>query len=374
MRIPLTLSVYIGRHFVWSILASLGLLLLIVGLIDLLDLIRRGAAASRTVPFSVILEMTLLKMPTAAEKVYAFAFLVGGMITLSRMTRTSELVVARSAGVSVWQFLLPGIVSALLMGIFFVGLMNPIAAATIARFDRLESRYLSNTPSTLSILPSGLWLRQVGESGIIFNQQPIDEYIIHAARMDQASLSLSSVIVFLYTQDSRFVGRIDADRAVLSAGKWTIENAQLSAPTMEPSQAPQFEMPTQLTMAQIEDSFSAPETFSFWQLPGFVEVLEKAGFSALRHKLHFHSLLAMPLLLAGMLMLAAVFTLRQPRRGRLGMLVVAGVVTGFIMYFATNLIYALGASGRLPIALAAWAPSLIVVMIASAALLHLEDG
>ena len=84
--------------------------------------------------------------------------------------------------------------------------------------------------------------------------------------------------------------------------------------------------------------------------------------------------MSMPLLFAGMLMLAAVFSLRPPRRGRTGMLLVIGLASGFFLYFMTNIIYALGATGDLPIELAAWAPSLIVMMAASAALLHLEDG
>ncbi len=84
--------------------------------------------------------------------------------------------------------------------------------------------------------------------------------------------------------------------------------------------------------------------------------------------------MAMPVLLAGMLLLAAVFSLRQARRGRTGLLMVIGVAVGFLFYFCTNLIYALGAAGNLPVVLAAWAPSLVVVMFAVAALLHFEDG
>jgi lipopolysaccharide export system permease protein len=66
--------------------------------------------------------------------------------------------------------------------------------------------------------------------------------------------------------------------------------------------------------------------------------------------------------------------LRQARRGKTGALVAVGMVAGFILYFATNLIYALGANGNLPVIFAAWAPSLMVNMFAIAALLHLEDG
>jgi lipopolysaccharide export system permease protein len=374
MRLPTTLSAYIGRHFLLTVLATIVVMLVIVGLIELLELVRRAANAPRPIGFGLLIEMTLLKLPTTAEKIYPFAVMIGGMITLARLTRTSELVVARAAGVSVWQFLLPGVVVALALGTFLVTVMNPIAASTITRYERIEGKYITGKASLLSVSPSGLWMRQSGTETIRFKKSEANEYIIHALRMDQTNYSLESVMILLFDSAHRFIGRIDAPRAQLLKGQWRVESATLSTAQGLPTTVPEFLMPTQLTLSQIQDSFSAPETFSFWQLPGFISVLEKAGFSALQHRLHFHSLMAMPLLLAGMLLLSAVFALRPPRRGRTGIMIVIGLASGFILYFMTNIIYALGASGDLPIVLAAWAPSLIVVMMAGAALLHLEDG
>lgn len=374
MRLPLTLSIYMGRQFLVAVLATVGVMLAIMGLIELLEIVRRASDAPRTIPFFMIFQMAMLKLPTAAEKIYPFAFMIGGMIALGRLTRNSELVVTRAAGVSVWQFLMPGVLMAMMLGVFIVTVMNPIAAMTISQFERLEGKYITDKPSLLSISPSGLWLRQTREKDITFHGTPVEEYILHANRMNQTNFELDEVIIFLYDGQHRFLGRIDAPLTVLSPGYWTVTDAVLSAPDKLPEERASYAMPTQLTMAEIQDSFAEPETFSFWQLPGFIAVLEKAGFSALHHKLHFYSLLAMPLLLAGMLMLAAVFTLRAPRRGRTGIFIVLGMAVGFVLYFATNIIYALGASGSLPIVLAAWVPSLVVVMFAGAALLHLEDG
>jgi lipopolysaccharide export system permease protein len=374
MRLPVTLSRYLGRQFLLAILLTLALMVVLLGMIELLELVRRVASAPNPVPLGIVLELMLLKLPTDAEKIYPFAFMIGGMIALARLTRSSELVVARAAGVSVWQFLMPGILVALALGVLFVTVVNPIAAGTIARYDRLEGKYISGTSSLMSVLPSGLWLRQAGEKGISFDGVAADEYIIHATRIDQTSFVLESVTIFLFDNSHHFLGRIDAPSAQLADNQWRISNAVLASPTTRPKTIVNYTMPTHLTISQIQDSFSAPETFSFWQLPGFIAVLEKAGFSALQHKLHFHSLTALPLLLAGMTMLAAVFSLRSPRRGRTGILIVVGVVAGFLIYFMTNIIYAFGASGSLPIVLAAWAPTLIVVMISGAALLHLEDG
>jgi lipopolysaccharide export system permease protein len=372
--IPLTLSRYLGQQFLMAFLATLTLMLVIVGLMELLELVRRAADVPGGVPFLVLVEMALLKLPSTLEKIYPFAFLIGGMVTLARLTRHQELAVVRAAGVSVWQFLAPGLAIALVMGIVAVGVINPMAAAMVSRFDKIESKYISAKPSILSISPSGLWLKEVNAANAEFQGAPIGEYILHARRMDQTSLMLDDVILFFFTPDHRFLGRIDAKKAELMQGNWYLSEAVMSSPSLVPETITRFNLPTSLSLSQIEESFAPPETFSFWELPGFIRVLEKAGFSAMRHKLYFHTLLAMPLLLAGMVMLAAVFSLRQTRRGKTGALLVLGVFTGFVFYFATNLIYALGSSGALPIVLAAWAPSLIVVMLGSSMLLHLEDG
>lgn len=374
MRLPLTLSAYLGRHFLIAVCVALVGLSFLIAVIELLELLRRAGDAAQPIPFRTVMGMMLLKLPTGIEKIYPFAALLGGMFALARLTRSSELAVARAAGVSVWQFLLPGVIVAFSLGCIAVGIINPIAATTIARFDRMEAKFFSGNASLMSLLPSGLWLRQNVTTPLPFYGKPVHEYVLHAQRINQSSFELLHVTLYLFDDQHHFVGRLDGSKAQLQANTWIIADTVASAPDLEVLRVGLLAVPTRLTLAQIQDSFAAPETFSFWELPHFITVLENAGFSALSHKLHFYSLMALPPLLVGMLMLSAVFSLRTPRRGATGMLMVIGVGAGFIVFFVTNIIYAFGAAGTLPVALAAWAPSLIVGMVATAALLHLEDG
>ena len=113
---------------------------------------------------------------------------------------------------------------------------------------------------------------------------------------------------------------------------------------------------------------------SFWALPRFISVLEAAGFSGLRHRLYWHSQLAVPVLLSAMVLLAATFSLRPMRRGGTGLAVVCGVATGFLLYFLSDVVSALGASARVPVALAAWSPAVVSCLLGTAMLFHLEDG
>lgn len=372
-RVPITFSFYVGKHFLIGIGIAMAIVLGVAGLIDLVELLRR-TANKEGVSFSIVLEMTVMKMPYMMEQVMPYAVLVGGMISLTRLTRTQELIAARAAGISVWQFLMPPVIIALLMGTFVLAAFNPLSSAMISRFERLESRYISGNSSLFTISSSGLWLRQVESSALTAFGKPVAEYVLHARRVAQVDMTFSDVIIFLYSPDSKFIARLDADTARLDRGSWWLTNVTVSAPGKYPEKKETVDLKTDLQISQIQDSFAEPRTLSFWELSDFIDTLEKAGFSALRHKIYWYSMLAGPLLLCGMTLMAAVFSLRQARRGKIGVMIVAGLVTGFLFNFIINLFHAFGNSGSLPLQFAAWAPPLIVIMTGTALLLHMEDG
>jgi lipopolysaccharide export system permease protein len=368
MTLPWTLFRYISKHFLQGILLTLFGLVAITMLVDIVELIRRASGKS-DIPLGVILEMSMLRIPFMAEKLMPYAVLIGSMLALTRLTRTHELVVARSAGVSVWQFLAPAIAVALAIGVFIATVFNPFSAVLLMRYEHIEGKYYSGTPSLLSLSPSGLWMRQIEP-----DSPTIGEHIIYTARVSQNTMEFSNVIIFSFDKQKKFLDRLDAVRARLDQGSLHLFQVTRSVPGHPPELIDTVSLPTTLTLTHIQDSFASPETMSFWHLPSFITMLESAGFSALRHRLYWHSLLANPFLMVGTVMVAAVFSLRQPRRGKIGLLVTAGIVSGFLLHFFSDIIFAFGSAGTLPVMLAAWSPAIVVIMIGAALLLHLEDG
>ncbi|WP_372000121.1 LPS export ABC transporter permease LptG [Tistrella mobilis] len=358
-----TLSLYLARHMLSSVGLVLAVVMGLVLVVDLIELLRR--AAGDDVPVTTLIGMAILKNPFQLQRIAPFAVLIGGMITFSRLTRTNELVVARAAGVSVWQFMAPPVGVALLLGAFLVAVFNPLAAMMTSRYESLDARYIGGRSSLLSVGPGGLWLRERLDGAPV---------VIHATRMAAAGTDLGNVTIFRYGPDETFRDRIDAARATLGNQVWHIENAVVSAPDRMPERAETLEQATQMTREQILDSFANPETMSFWALPGFIAQLRDAGFSALQHRLYWHSVLALPLLMMAMVIISATFGLRFTRRGGAGITIAGGVFTGFLLYFLTGVVYALGQSGGLPVVLAAWTPAGVAALFGIATLLHLEDG
>lgn len=366
MRLSSTLSRYLGSQFLIGLSIVFFAVVCIIFMFDTVELIRRSAGRE-SATFAVILSMAALKLPKLSEEALPFAALFGAMWTFAKLTRTHELVIARAAGVSVWQFLTPTILLAFVIGTFAVTVFDPIASIMISRYEHLESKHLHGRPSLLAISSSGLWMRQVDDSG---------QSVIHAARLAQQEpeLELEDVIIFLYEGADKFTGRIDADRARLMDGYWLLNKATLTGPNVDAERRDTHLLKTSLTAAQIQESFAAPETMSFWALPRFIQVLEAAGFSALKHRLHWYSLLSSPLLICAMVLIAATFSLRMTRRGKTGLMVAGGVMVGFVLYFLSDLTYALGLSGSIPPILAAWAPTGVSLLLGISMLLHLEDG
>ncbi len=354
-------------------LVVLALALAVAGLIDLVELLRR-TASKENVPFSAVLEMMLLKLPHMTEELAPFVIMIGGMVALHRLTRSQELAAARASGISVWQFLAPVLGVAMMLGAFLIMVFNPLSSAMLSRYEHLESRYISGNSSVFSVSSSGLWLRQADQSGATLHRKKVAEYILHASHIQQEDFTMSDVTLFAYGKDGAFIGRIDAQAARLDIGYWQLSDAMVSVPGLAPERRDNLRLKTDLKITEIQDSFAEPRTLSFWALSGFIRTLEQAGFSALRHRIYWHAALSTPLLLVGMVLIASVFSLRQPRRGKTGWMVAGGLITGFLLNFLLSLFHAFGTSGSLPVLLAAWAPPAIVMMAGLALLLHLEDG
>jgi len=363
--LSLTLSLYIAKHAFIGVMIALLALGIIAVVVDMIELLRR-AGSRPDATFGVVFTMAWLHLPFFLQQLLPFAVLFGAMLGFQRLTRSHELVAARATGVSVWQFLAPAFGVALTLGFLTVLVFNPVGAVLVSKYETMERIYFSYRASMVAVSQGGLWLRQ--------QQQDGGEVLLHARQMTRNPPTLGAVTVFFYDEDNRFAARADASAARLQSGNWMLVNPLYSKPDGNSETLKTFNIPTDLTPDRIKDSFEAPETTSFWDLPDFIEQLEAVGFSATEHRLHWHRLLSLPFLLAAMLLIGVTFSLRLVRQGGTGILIAGGLITGFVFYILSDVIFALGLSGRLPPALAAWTPAGIAILLGVTTLLHLEDG
>ena len=164
--------------------------------------------------------------------------------------------------------------------------------------------------------------------------------------------------MFRLDAEDRLLQRVEATDAELVRGEWLLHGARTMLPDHLPESVGTMRLPTNLTVDRVQESFASPDTLSVWALPGFIGLLERSGFSAVRHRLHFQALLALPLLAATMALVSAGFSMRPTRRGGVAQMIASGVAAGFMLFVVSKVAEEFGQSGALPAALAAWAPAL----------------
>ena len=174
----------------------------LIFMIDMVELLRISRRAT-DISMLALLWMGLLRLPAFTEILLAFAVLVGGIGALLSLNRKSELIVMRAGGMSVWQFLRPGLVVSLILGIFAVTVYNPLAAAARSESERLVAEAFGREASLMATTGEESWLRQDGTDG---------QSVMSARAVADQGLSLTGVIVYQFDQQGRFMERIDADQ------------------------------------------------------------------------------------------------------------------------------------------------------------------
>jgi lipopolysaccharide export system permease protein len=294
-----------------------------------------------------------------------FSVLVGAMACYLNLSRRLELVIARAAGMSAWQFVAPAVVVALLIGAVVTTAYNPISASLRERSKRLEAELFGERP-TGPQQRGGFWVRQRSVDG--------RQAIIYATSSREQGARLDGVTVFTYDSSGQFEERTEARSAALEPGHWRLEQVRIYASGKPPRDVDSYLLSTTLTSEQVQESFATPETVSFWQLPLYISKAEQAGLGAAGYRLQYQLLLAQPFLLAAMVLLAASVSLRFFRFGGVPKMVLSGVGAGFLLYILSKVTADLSKAELMHPGAAAWVPVLFGVVTGLIVLLYQEDG
>ncbi len=359
-----TLSRYFATRFFSSVIGTFAGVVVLAGMIDYFELMRRGADWPKATAW-ILAQISLFRIPQLTEQIMPFAVLIGAMSCYLTLSRRLELVIARASGMSAWQFVAPAVVVAFLFGVVATTVYNPVAAALHERSKRLESEMLGETTSALQQSSNGFWVRQKSADGAA---------IINAKSSREQGSSLGGVSVYTFDDAGHFRDRIEARSARLEQGYWRLDDARIYSTSGPPLFQESYRLNTNLTLAQVRESFATPETVPFWQLPAYIEMADRSGLAAAGYRLQYNQLLARPFLLAAMVLLAASVSLRFFRFGGVQKMVLSGISAGFLLFVLSKITEDMSKSELLSPTIAAWIPVLVGGLTGFAILLYQEDG
>lgn len=360
-----TIQRYIFRYvFKITFYLFLGISLLVF----LVDFTEMNNRLSGVAGFSVQLGLSLaaIRLPFIIQFVVPFVILASTMTTLMSLNRKNELVVARSVGLSAWQFLTPIWVFAFLAGCFVILVLNPLAANGMSKALEIESA-LRGKPATHALADKeNSWLRQEAPDGGIF--------LIGAERVSPNGLKLFNAVFIEIDANEQIINRYDAPTASLGDKVWLLDDVIESKSGAASAKIGSKQIPTKLDPSVVTDALVSPTMIPFFKLGNQIEKARAFGVSSASFLMQYHSLIARPALLISMTLIAATVSLRFARFGVSSSMILGGIVAGIVLYVVTEVTYSFGGAGIISPVVAAWLPVLASGMFGVAYILHREDG
>jgi lipopolysaccharide export system permease protein len=360
-----TLARYFGLRFLTTVLLVFLGIFLLVALLDYIEMMRRASDVPGVSPV-IVAKISFFRVPQIIERIMPFCILIGAMSCYLDLSRRLELVVARAAGISAWQFITPAVVVAFLIGVVATTVYNPLSATLREISKRYETQLFgANMDNAIGGGGGTFWLKQNSDQG---------DAILSARASREQGVRLDGVSLFSFDRNGHFSGRVEARSAELQPGVWVLHDTRVYSLAGAPVNRPEYRLKTSLTPEQVRESFATPETVPFWELPMYIKIAEHAGLIAAGYNLQFQKLIARPFMLAAMVFLAAAVSLRFFRFGGVQKMVLSGVASGFLLYVLSKMTEDLSKAELMHPFTAAWLPVFVGGLTGFVALLYQEDG
>jgi LPS export ABC transporter permease LptG len=356
---PTLLDLYVGKAYLRVLaLAFAGLLgLFYIGsFIDWSNNLFKGQATA-----AQLAQYMWFSTPQFVYYVLPLSALVATLVTIGLLTKSSELIIMRACGVSLYRTALPLLVLGLLWSGALFLLEESVLAGSNRRVAELKHLMRGGTPRTFDVL-SRQWV--TGRDGRIYRYTYFDPGAkaltgLEVYGFDEQPWGLNEV---MFVQAAAYEAAQDTWRAV--AG-WRRQFDQHAITAYTPLEAKALRLEPASYFGTEQPSV---DRLSFTSLRRYIDALRTSGFDVVAYRVALHRKVAFPFVALVMTLLAVPFAVTTGRRGAL-----FGIGLGLLLaisYWGLSAVFgAIGGAGLLAPPLAAWAPNVLFVSAASYLLL-----
>jgi len=321
------------------------------------------------VPPSEIMTLYLLQLPAVTVIILPITLMLAALYALGRMSKTNELVSMMMSGRSIYRILRPiFVVSAFatLLSLVCNFEWAPTAAGTAdaagkALSKKSTKRYAAYDQTFVNRVENRIWF--------------VGMFPHDYQRRDR----LRGVVVMQFNENNQLTMTVHANSAFwqVKDGAWVFFGSQVTffddrgEPVRVKTDPKHLEWEWPETPWLLISTGIRAEYLGLPQIGAYLRAYADSPPERLApFRTHWHYRLSMPLACFAAVMVAAPLGIAYSRRGLVGG-VSAAILIFFASIFLTNLLLALGQSGRIPAIIAAWLPNLLFAAV-GCWLLHLR--
>jgi len=342
------LTQYLMRAILTTTALVLLVLLALAGLFEVIAELDDTQADYQT---AQAILFALLRLPQLAFQMLPIAALIGSLLALGALASNSEIIVMRSAGLSVAR--LAGMVGiAGLAMLILTGLLGEFIGPPLDYFAR-NMRLQARSEQADGRLGQDAWAKD----GNTF---------LHFERLS-TEFDFGSIYVFRFDTSNKLESIARAENSgVDKAGNWVLQNFHETRFVDDGVQV--VESPSAIQDFDIEAevlgiSLVKPQSLSGRGLLSYIGYLKRNSLDAARYETELWYRIARTVTVMLMPLLALAFVFGSLRTGGAGARLMIGVVIGLAYYLASEMLANSGQVFNLNPAVIAWTPSLALLLV-----------
>ena len=345
----------IGRHlrreFLWTFVLTAAAFVAIYVVADFFD--RLDGFLKHDAPAGAIARIFLFKLPLILTQVTPLAVLAAGLVSLGLLARHNEFVALRACGVSIWQITAPLLLLAALISLATFAWNETLVPYSARRWHTIENQEIKRRDAASVFMGRQVWYH--GRAGFY-----------NIARVSGRERALYGLTVYQLGPDFLTARVIEADSATWDGQRWQLLRArthELGAGGVRAiPQAPEgFTLPESLDDFRVVSI--EPEELSYGLLHRQIRELQQKGVDSSESWVDLHLKLALPTASLMMMLVAVPLAAAGTRASGLAPSIGLGLVIGFSYFVVMAFARALGQSGALPAAVAAWAANGLFALV-----------
>jgi lipopolysaccharide export system permease protein len=356
-----------GEVWISILLVGIGFLALF-SLFDLIDDLKNVgqksmfAGVEQVYQLSHSLLYVALLWPSRIYELMPISVLIGTIMVMARMAKTSEFTILRTSGLDPWRALR----LLLVLGSVFVVLsfavgdyLSPVAQRTA---QLLKAKYQGR----ITVGQTGAWLKE---------KQLYNNYVVNVRALSPAN-EMQGIRIYEYDNKGLVVSLTEAGAAQFAADQsWTLLKAERTEFLIRPSndrlnkalettsltqtRLDSMRWPTEISAEMVSVALLKPDQMATIDLFNYVQHLKANGQSAQRYEIEFWKKVFYPLSCLVMVILSLPFAYLHFRVGGIATYVFAGVMIGISFFLLNNVFGHIGNLQKWEPWLAAAAPGLL---------------
>ena len=355
MRLPFSIldryvvATYARALFVSA--AALAALFYIATFLDLSEKVLKGDAT-----WAMFGTFMWNMTPQYVYYIVPLSVLLATLVTISLLTKNSELIVMKACGISLYRVAWPMVIASFLAAGVLFTLEQTVLGPSNRKAEELRHIMRGRDPNVFGVL-SRRWM--VGTEGDIYNYNAFDPEKRHFIGLSVYEFTgeMGRVARRTFAQTASY------DEAGVGRGlPWVLESGWTREfdDKGEPSTFSGFQRTRQALEppAHFTTEIPDPQFMTYSQLRGYTERLMNTGVDVIRQQVELARKVSFPFVTLVMTLIAVPFAVTIGRSGAM-----AGIGIGIaiaVIYWTTSSVFAaMGAGGALSPALAAWAPNLL---------------